>query len=70
MASRLDCCGRCEIEEDTKDTIFGRYVDAYTRCEGAAGLSTERGKELMVIRQYTLVPIKRKTRNNEVSNEC
>ena len=22
LASRLDCCGRCEIEEDTEDTIW------------------------------------------------
>ena len=28
------CCGRCKIEEDTEDTKFVRYVDAYTRCEG------------------------------------
>ena len=31
---------------------------------------SERDKELMVTRQYKPVPIKRETRNNEVSNEC
>ena len=30
----------------------------------------ERDKELMVTRQYKPVPIKRETRNDEVSNEC
>ena len=39
VASRLDC-GRCEIEEDTETTKFGRHVDAYTKCEGAGGPST------------------------------
>ena len=34
MASRLDCCGRCEIEEDTENTKLGRHVDTYTKCEG------------------------------------
>ena len=34
VASRLDCCGRCEIEEDTENTKFVRHVDAYTKCEG------------------------------------
>ena len=34
VASRLDCCGRCEIEEDTENTKLGRHVDAYTECEG------------------------------------
>ena len=31
-ASRLDCCGRCEIEEDTENTKLGRHVDAFTKC--------------------------------------
>ena len=40
-ASRLDCCGRCEIEEDTENTKkLGRHVDAYTKCEGTGGIST------------------------------
>ena len=34
VASRLDCCGRCEIEEDTENTKLGRHVDTYTKCEG------------------------------------
>ena len=34
VASRFDCCGRCEIEEDTENTKLGRHVDAYTKCEG------------------------------------
>ena len=34
------CCGRCEIEEDTENTELGRYVDAYTMCEGTEGNST------------------------------
>ena len=25
VASRLDCCWRCEIEEDTEDTEIGRH---------------------------------------------
>ena len=28
------------VEEDTENTEPGRYVDAYTKCEGAGGLST------------------------------
>ena len=40
MASRLDCCVRCEIEEDTENTELGRHVDAYTKCEGTGGIST------------------------------
>ena len=40
VASRLDCCGRCEIEEDTENTELGRHVDAYTKCEGTGGIST------------------------------
>ena len=40
VASRLDCCGRCEIEEDTENTKLGRHVDTYTKCEGTGGLST------------------------------
>ena len=31
---------------------------------------SERDKKLMVTRQYKPVPIKRETRNDEVSNEC
>ena len=38
--SRLDCCGRCEREEDTENTKLGRHVDAYTKCEGTGGIST------------------------------
>ena len=40
VASRLDACGRCEIEEDTENTKLGRHVDAYTKCEGTGGIST------------------------------
>ena len=47
VASRLDCCEGCEIEEDTKDTELGRHVDAYTRCEGAGGLSTVDGSQVL-----------------------
>ena len=31
VASRLDCCGRCEIEVDAENTKLGRHVDAYTK---------------------------------------
>ena len=47
VASRLDCCGRCEIEEDTENTELGRHVDAYTRCEGGGGLSTDDGSQVL-----------------------
>ena len=47
MASRLDCCGMCEIEEDTENTKLGRHVDAYTRCEGAGGLSIVDGSQVL-----------------------
>ena len=47
VASRLDCCGRCEIEEDTEKTIFGRHVDADTKCERAGGLSTVDGSQVL-----------------------
>ena len=40
MASRLDCCGRCGIVEDTENTELARHVDAYTKCEGTGGIST------------------------------
>ena len=40
MASRFDCCGRCETEEDTENTKLGRHVDAYTKCEGTGSIST------------------------------
>ena len=30
VASRLDCCGRCDIEEDIANTELGGHVDAYT----------------------------------------
>ena len=40
VASRLDCCGRCEIEEDTENTELGRHVEGYTKCEGTGGVST------------------------------
>ena len=47
MASTLDCCGRCEIEEDPEDTKFGGYVDACTRCEGAGGVSAVDGSQVL-----------------------
>ena len=72
-ASRLDCCGRCEFEEDTENTNFGRHVDAHTRCEGAGGLSTGccggRDKEFVATRQYKPVPINMETRKDAVSVE-
>ena len=37
----------CEIEEDTENTELGRHVDAYTRCEGAGGLSTVDGSQVL-----------------------
>ena len=43
VASKLDCCGRCEIEEGTENTELGTHVDAYTRCEGSGGLSSVLG---------------------------
>ena len=52
VASRHDCCGRCEIEEDTENTELGRHVDAYTKCEGTGGLSTvDESQELQCTRQ-------------------
>ena len=48
-------------------------ADMLMRTPGAkVGLRccSERDKELMVTRQYKPVPIKRETRNDEVSNEC
>ena len=47
VASRLDCCVRCEIEEDTENTELGRHVDAYTRCARAGGLSTVDGSQVL-----------------------
>ena len=43
----LIAAGRCEIEEDTENTELGRHVDAYTRCEGAGGLSTVDGPQVL-----------------------
>ena len=40
VVSRLDCCGRCEIEESTENTELGRHVDAKTMCEGTGGIFT------------------------------
>ena len=40
MTSRLDCCRRCESEEDTENTKLDRHVDAYTKCEGTGDIST------------------------------
>ena len=39
MVSRIDCCGRCESEEDTDNTKLGKHVDAHTKCEGTGGIS-------------------------------
>ena len=47
VASRLDCCGRCEIEEDTTNTEFGGHVDAYTKCERTGGLSAVDGSPVL-----------------------
>ena len=64
VASRLNCCGRCEIEEDTKNSKIGRHVDGLEVFLPLMGLRCcgERDKELMVTRQYKPVPIKRETR--------
>ena len=43
----LIAAGRCEIEEDTENSELGRHVDAYTRCEGAGGLSTVDGSQVL-----------------------
>ena len=52
VASRLDCCGRCEIEEDTENTELGRHVEGYTKCEGTGGVSTvDESQELQCTRQ-------------------
>ena len=48
VASRLDCCGKCENEEDTQNTELCRHVDAYTRCEGAGSLSAVGGSQVLV----------------------
>ena len=47
VASRLDCCGRCEIEEDTANTEFGGHVDAYTKCERTGYLSAVDGSPVL-----------------------
>ena len=47
VASRLDRCGRCEIEEDTANTELGRHVDAYTKCERIGGLSAVDGSPVL-----------------------
>ena len=47
MASRLDCCGRCEVEENPENTELGRHVDACTKCEGTGGLSTVDGAQVL-----------------------
>ena len=47
VASRLDCCERCEIEEDTEKTELGRHVDAHTKCEGPGGLFTVDGTQVL-----------------------
>ena len=39
MTSRLDCCDRCDIEEDSENTDLDRHVDACTKCEGTGGIS-------------------------------
>ena len=33
MASRLDCCGRCETFEDAENTKLGRHVDEHSAKE-------------------------------------
>ena len=40
VASRLDCCRTCEIEEDTANTELGRHVDAYTKFERTGSICT------------------------------
>ena len=47
VAPRLDCCGRCETEEDTANTASGGHVDAYTKCEGTGGLSAVGGSLML-----------------------
>ena len=39
VTSRLDCCDRCDIEEDSENTDLDRHVDACTKCEGTGGIS-------------------------------
>ena len=46
-ASRLDCCGRCDIEEDIANTELGGHVDANTECERTGGLSAVDGSPVL-----------------------
>ena len=65
MASRLDCCARCESEEDTENTKLGRHVDAYTNAKEreiflplmSLRRCSERDKELMATRRYKPIPV-------------
>ena len=66
VASSLDCCGKCEIEQDTEDTKFCWYVDEYTR-SGEAGGITWQG--VVVTKHYKPVPIKMEPKQDTVSGE-
>ena len=50
-------------------TPGGKELEVFLLLMGLRCCS-ERDKELMVTRQYKPVPIKRETKNDEVSNEC
>ena len=63
MASRLDCCGKCEIEEDTEN-----LADMFTHTPSTKELEefrplmilrscSERNKDLMTTKQYKPVPV-------------
>ena len=45
MTSRLDCCDRGDIEEDSENTELDRHVDAYTKCEGTGDISIVEGSQ-------------------------
>ena len=66
LASRLDCCGRCETEEDTENTK--NLADMLRHTPSAKELEmflplmslrrcSERDKELMATRRYKPVPV-------------
>ena len=39
MTSRLDCCDRYDIEEDSENTDLDRHVDVYNKSEETGGIS-------------------------------
>ena len=47
VASRLDCSGRCETEEDPKSAESGGHVDAYTGCEGVGDIFAVDGTTML-----------------------